>query len=612
MDAKLADTADAIRRIAASAAELEQLARPLGVPSVDDLEWHRTLVDKLVPQLTESPFLVVAVVGGTNIGKSLIFNHIIGEKVSESSTTASGTKHPVLVVPEGFSERHSLEEIFRKFRIATWDRADAALEAADDTLFWRSSAVMPENLIVLDTPDIDSDARVNWDRADRIRRAADVLVCVLTNQKYNDAAVRQFFRKAADEGQVVLVVFNQVILPDDEPYWPDWLGTFCKETGLEPEMVYLAPKDRTAAAELKLPFYPRSWPAVFGEKSESRTLLGDLSELHFDSIKIRTLRGGLTQVTDGVPDYLKLVDQRGIVLKNVERRLVAHLDGGRQTGWPTLPNGLLQNSVKRWWASQRTGWVRNVQNVYGALSDGIDSGVRGVRTLMGNKPADPWQVYRQKEWAEGVLATIEQLYTALESLQEAGPEGVSKRAADTLRSIDRSVLLSAIKAEYDMLDLQSVLDEVVATEMTRFKSEKATAHQILKKLDTFAAAARPAVTAGLFLVGAGPLVEVGVAGTALNLAADAAGGTAATVVGEKILGEGAGRAFSTLQEWFNGLHGKFIAVRAAWLRDQLTRRLLGDLPTEIAAAAGVAESEAYRNLRAAREDLRRALDSTNE
>ena len=48
------------------------------------------------------------------------------------------------------------------------------------------------NLVILDTPDVDSDAPVNWQRADAVRQAADVLVAVLTQQKYNDAAVKQF------------------------------------------------------------------------------------------------------------------------------------------------------------------------------------------------------------------------------------------------------------------------------------------------------------------------------------------------------------------------------------------------------------------------------------
>lgn len=608
MTESLATAAATVRRIADASAQLEQIAQPLGLPPLSTEEWHRTLTDKLLPQLTASPFLVVAVVGGTNIGKSLIFNHIAGGTISESSATASGTKHPVAVVPTDFADEHSLDEIFRGFEVQPWETAGQALERDEtDTLFWRASSTVPSNLLVLDTPDIDSDARVNWDRADRIRRVADVLVCVLTNQKYNDAAVRRFFQKAADEGQVVIVVFNQLQLPDDEAYWPDWVSTFCDQTDLNPEKLYLAPNDKAAAAALSLPFFARSWPAVFGETNSPSSLISDLSELHFDEIKLRTLRGGLRQVSLAVPDYLKLVRQRSEVLKRVEQQLVNEMSSAHRTGWPTLPNELLRASVKRWWASQRTGWVRGVTNAYGTLSDGIDAGIRGVRTAIGNQPVYPWTTYRQNEWADGVLATVEQLFTALESLQETGPDGVAAKISDVLKNADRAKLIEDLKCAHDDTDLQQVLESVVDGEMNRFKTEKATAHAILKKLDTAAAAARPAITAGLFLVGAGPLVEVGVAGTALNLAADAAGGTAATVVGEKLLGEGAGRAFSTLQDWFHGLHAKFISTRAAWLRDQLQERLLGDLPNVLAQAAVVADSEPFRGLKSAQLKLSELL-----
>ena len=67
-------------------------------------------------------------------------------------------------------------------------------------------ATVPENLLLLDTPDIDSDAPVNWRRADTIRRTADVLIAVLTEQKYNDAAVKQFFRMAVEADKPVGVI----------------------------------------------------------------------------------------------------------------------------------------------------------------------------------------------------------------------------------------------------------------------------------------------------------------------------------------------------------------------------------------------------------------------
>jgi hypothetical protein len=249
------ECAETVRTLYAAVGDLERAAKLLRLPPLEGREWYELLRRKLLPQLDDDAFLVVAVVGGTNIGKSVVFNHLPGYKASATSPLASGTKHPVCLVPPGFEERHDLEAIFEGFRLHRWTRSEAALEEhAEHRLFWQVSERVPENLLVLDTPDIDSDARVNWERADNIRRCADILIAVLTQQKYNDAAVKQFFRKAAAEDKAVIVVFNQCQLPDDEDYWPLWLDTFCGETDIRPEIVYVAPNDRRAAEESRLDF----------------------------------------------------------------------------------------------------------------------------------------------------------------------------------------------------------------------------------------------------------------------------------------------------------------------------------------------------------------------
>ena len=135
---------------------------------------------------------------------------------------------------------------------------DALVDRPEDRIFWRTAAGTPPNLLILDTPDIDSDVQVNWRRADAVRRVADVLIAVLTQQKYNDAAVKRYFRSAAEEGKVVLVIFNQCQLPEDEAYWPLWLDTFCRETGVAPRLIYVAPNDRRAAEEGRLPFFEKT------------------------------------------------------------------------------------------------------------------------------------------------------------------------------------------------------------------------------------------------------------------------------------------------------------------------------------------------------------------
>ena len=247
------------RQLAQALDRLEAQSKSLQLEPLAGRDWFDLLVRKLLPQLEDNPYLIVAVVGGTNIGKSVVFNHIAGFRASSSSPLASGTKHPVCLIPDGFTARHDLQSLFPAFELRPWTDSDEALASySEHCLFWRTSRDVPPNLVILDTPDVDSDAPINWQRADAVRQAADVLVAVLTQQKYNDAAVKQFFRKAAEEDKAALIVFNQVELPDDEPYWPLWLNTFCGETGLRPEFVYLAPNDRKAAEAIRLRFEERT------------------------------------------------------------------------------------------------------------------------------------------------------------------------------------------------------------------------------------------------------------------------------------------------------------------------------------------------------------------
>ncbi|MBM3290032.1 MAG: hypothetical protein FJY92_07770 [Candidatus Hydrogenedentes bacterium] len=68
---------------------------------------------------------------------------------------------------------------------------------------------LPDRLVVLDTPDVDSIEREHWAVADTIRALGDVLVAVLTGEKYKDDRVVAYFRQALASGRVVVPVMNK-------------------------------------------------------------------------------------------------------------------------------------------------------------------------------------------------------------------------------------------------------------------------------------------------------------------------------------------------------------------------------------------------------------------
>ena len=144
---------------------------PLGVSAPAGQEWFELLGNKLLPQLDLPPLLVVAIVGGTNIGKSVIFNHLAGEVASAASPLAAGTKHPVCLVPGGIGRSGAFAALFEPFALLPWQSPDDPLRrTAENRLFWRRGERMPPRLLVLDAPDVDSDATVNWQRARRSAR----------------------------------------------------------------------------------------------------------------------------------------------------------------------------------------------------------------------------------------------------------------------------------------------------------------------------------------------------------------------------------------------------------------------------------------------------------
>ncbi len=647
MPATLPECAEHVRRLHDAVVALERASRPAQVRPLAGREWFEVLTRKLVPQLSTDAFLVVAVVGGTNIGKSVIFNHIAGFRASATSPLASGTKHPTCLVPEGFADGHDLAAIFPGFELVRWSSAEETLvDTPDHRLFWRVSGDSPDNLLVLDTPDIDSDARVNWERADRVRQCADVLVAVLTQQKYNDAAVKEFFRKAAAEDKAVLIVFNQCQLPDDEEYWPLWLETFCRETQIAPELVYVAPNDRRAAEELRLEFYERGRSFGFSSldfgfqadrgasqmqnpKSKiqnpplpdaPRSLLQDLSQLRFFEIKVRTLRGALRLVADpdaGVPVWLREIEGRAEEYRGAAELLAAH-ELAEIGAWPQVSGRALVAEIREWWRSQREGWSAKVHGFYNSLGQTLTWPVRYARDRIQGPVIPPLEVYRHKEWA-AVLDAVEKVYRKLEWLSELGNELLRPRLEKVLAGTSRAELLQRIHEAHARFDLEAELRQLVAGELADFRTESPQHYEFFKRLDALAAAARPATSVVLFVAGFGPvghaitpvLTDTVLQGV-VHAAGDVAGGTIAAAVGDAVISEGAATSAGYLEAKFRKLQAAFTRRRAQWLAGLLQQHLLGTLPEDLQQAASVAGTEEFQRVRGLVRELREAVPVEEE
>lgn len=614
MPGLLAELSRDVLTLKTSIDSLAVRSRWLELPPLEPQDWYRILTDKLVPQLDQTPFLVVAVVGGTNIGKSVIFNHLAGFRGSESCPFASGTKHPVCVIPAGFSRQDSLAELFPGFTLEAWDDPQKALaEDATHRLYWQVSEHTPPNLLLLDTPDVDSDAPINWERADAIRRVSDVLVAVLTQQKYNDAAVKQFFRKAAEEGKAAIIVFNQVLLPDDEPIWPQWLQTFTTSTGLAPSAIFLAPLDRRAAEGLSLPFYERSLPTGTElQPAQPVSLMDSLSRLKFEEIKLQTLRGALERVvdpTDGLPAYLAGIRQQSLAFRGAGE-LLSSQRLAEYNHWPQVPARLVVQQVRQWWTDQRQGWSKTLHRFYDQLGSSLLWPIQALSQQLAGPAEPPWSRYRELEW-QAALQAVERVYLQLTLLAELGNPLLQPRLEQLLRGSSRERLLSELKSRQDGVDYDHLLAEVVRDKMLLFQKDQPGLDQFMRRLDQLAAVARPATSIALFVVGVGlplgeivaPLVGQAATHAVLHAVGDAAGGAAVAVVGEQAVSGAVSQGAGYLEAWFRGIQLAFTSQRVEWLTSALERQLLGELTMELREATAIASSPELERV----EELQRAL-----
>jgi hypothetical protein len=604
--------AEQIQRLHRALVDLGAKAGALGMPTPDREEWFALLKHRLLPQLEAKPSLVVAVVGGTNIGKSVVFNHLAGQNASAVSPLAAGTRHPVCLVPPGFEDADLLGRLFEGFELRRWQSVnDSLTNCSEHLIFWRPAESVPPRLLLLDTPDVDSDAAVNWLRADQIRRVADVLIAVLTQQKYNDAAVKQFFRKAAEADKPVIIVFNQCDLTEDREYWPQWLVTFSAETGVVPEHVYIIPYDRAAANQLRLPFYEvgSNGKATIGAPA---SLQAELAHLHFDAIKVRTFRGALDCLLDretGVPAWLWQLREASAEFAAANQTLNA--TEMARVNWPSLPPRLLVDEIRIWWDARRSVWSRKIHSFYRVVGEGISWPVRQAWRRARGESEPPQEVFRTRE-RQAIVEALEKLLAELDRLAHVGNEVLRPRLAAMLGGASRESLLAKVAAAHGALPaLDDDYRSFVRSELDRWSESNPGAVNLLRSLDHAAALARPAITVTLAVSGwilAGDVVGQAAAHvasqTAGHLATEAmiAGGT--TVGGEAVVtvtGEGVTQAAARL---FRRLQLRYAELRAQWLAEWLERELLGKLLMPLREGAELLQSPSLREIELALDALR--------
>jgi hypothetical protein len=478
---------------------LAPLAASLGAEDPASTEWHAALFGKLRPQVAREPLLVAAICGGTNTGKSLITNTLVGAAISRSIAEAARTLHPVASLARGVAARVDLAELFPGFRPVPWTSDTDALDAsAADVLVWREDpgGTQPERLVVLDTPDIDGTLRENWHRAELVRTAADVVVAVLTQQKYNDAAVRDFFAAAAAAGKTMIVVFNMVDWPRQRERIAGWLATFTAETSANPVAVYAAPHDFAAADAGRIDLHPlpELTPDGSAQPLGERLATGD-----FDRIKRQAMAGAMRVVSDpnrGLASWLEGIDRAAAGWRDAQRLL--EREGRVQVELPPPPREVVWDEVWRWLEPRRTKVDLVVSSGYRTLGQGLSWAAR--RIGVGRTAAE-----RKHEYAADELEALKKALAEFgDRLDDACRRDtrLASRLAPRL-AVNRTSWFADLERRHAALPLVSDgYRTFVRTELDRFaETNPGMVNALLAGL-TVGSVARPVLTIALISAGA--------------------------------------------------------------------------------------------------------------
>ena len=606
-----------VRRLSRAVEALATVAAELGVEPVGRLDWHGSLVHHLLPQLAGPPCLVAAVMGGTNTGKSMIFNQLAGWEASGVDHRASRTRHPVCILPAGFPA-DELPRLFGDFELRPWQSAADALAVDETHVLWHRhdpTGRQPPQLLLLDTPDIDGSVEVNWDRARLIRQAADVVILLLTNQKYNDWAVTQFCREAAAADKPLVVVWNMVRWPAQQHLVRELLDDFIRHTAAKPLLAYAVPDDEAAGRTSELPFH-----SLLATGSDLRR---DLAEFEFAAIKQRTFRGALAQVLDersGLPAWLGRVRQRS--------RMYAHaLEMVQKTvllraAPPPVPGKLVADEIWQWLEPRRTQFDRWVHRAYGAAVDIVR------RPFVRHRP-DPVVVYQEEE-RRRLVAALAGALDQLEQLERAGSDVLAAELRDLLGGLERLQLFDRLAARHAELPLitddyrQYILDELDRFERdnpgkVRLVRGWLLATAVLRPVISIALLGGPAVAHELAAQAAtATAVEAGsqvAAHSAMHVAFDVALGTTAVAGSEAAyakVGEGARALVARI-------FTRFYEQRGALLAELISECLLGPKLERLSRLAAIPSSppwedcwETYQRLAASISEPKRLSDSREQ
>ncbi|GIH71765.1 dynamin family protein [Sphaerimonospora thailandensis] len=192
----------------------------LDVPGSDEARRAQAAVlaqldDYVIPRvhMSTAPALIV-VAGSTGAGKSTLVNTLAAQKVTATGVRRPTTATPVLACHPDDYEWYAMGDLLgglaRLDRGGTDGDATTGGATGPDGFLLVPTPRLPQDVALLDTPDIDSVVEEHHESAHRMLDVADLWMFVTTAARYADAPSWGLLRRAKERGARLVIVLSRV------------------------------------------------------------------------------------------------------------------------------------------------------------------------------------------------------------------------------------------------------------------------------------------------------------------------------------------------------------------------------------------------------------------
>jgi hypothetical protein len=198
----------------------------------------------LLPRLSsEAPLLLVAVAGPNNVGKSTLFNTLVGADLSPARAEGGLTQQCLAAATPDTASGAGREALSARYDVVLLPpgtRAPVTEPGPPGRLFLTATTTLPAGLVLVDTPDFDSVVRENRLRSEALLVTVDVVVFVVSRHTYQNAALVEVVQQAVGRGRPWVVVYNEA--PEVETVRAH-LDKLAADVGSPPFARYRSPHD---------------------------------------------------------------------------------------------------------------------------------------------------------------------------------------------------------------------------------------------------------------------------------------------------------------------------------------------------------------------------------